>query len=68
MASSRIAFENYRLSDSDPPYASRAVNECDDENLFISELVDHAIRSYEELSNRLVTEFRDDLTPLCEIG
>ena len=53
---------------SDSPQPLGAVNERNDENVFISDLVDEAIRFHEELSDRLVTKFRYRLPTLCEFS
>ena len=44
------------------------MNERDDENVFISELVDKALRFHEQLSDGLVAKFRYGLPTLCEIS
>lgn len=53
--------------DSDAPEPLGTVNERNDESVFISQLVDEAIRFHEQLSNGLVGEFRHGLPTFCEI-
>jgi hypothetical protein len=51
----------------DAPHTTRAVNECENENVIVRDLVDHTIRFHEELSYGFITEFWDGLTTFCKI-
>jgi hypothetical protein len=44
------------------------VNERNNEDVFVSQLVDEAIGLHEQLSNGLVCKFRHGLPTLCEIN
>ena len=44
------------------------MNERNNEGVFVSDLVDKAIRFYEQLSNGLVSKLRYDLPALCEVS
>ena len=54
--------------DSDAPEPPGTVNERNDEDVFIRDLIDEAIRFHEQLSNGLVFKFRHGLPAPCEIS
>ncbi len=44
------------------------MNESDDENMFIGQLIDEAIRLHEQLSDGLVSKFWYGLSSVCEFN
>jgi hypothetical protein len=54
--------------DSDAPEASGAVNERNDENVFLSELIHKPIRLHEQLPDRLIIKLWYRLPALSEIS
>jgi hypothetical protein len=54
--------------DLEAPQPLGAVDESDNENMFIGQFINEAIRFHEQLSDGLVSKFRHNLSTVCEIN